>query len=135
MFDWDTVERSLRQRAYASLDNDPQILLATDAHFTVDADLFYARLIGFEDEIVRDAVQLPRVVPEIFLPIPRPRLTLRPREPGAAIELSDLGVARYVLQTGHVVLTVSGEYGPPIDHLDPETVTARVVYLRYRRRA
>lgn len=126
MITWADVERSLRQRAYATLDDDPRILLETDAVFTVHADLIYARLFGFEDEIVRDGMQLTRAEPMILLPIP-PRIPLDGHR-----DLTGLGMARYMLQSAFTVLTVTGEPGPP-QH--PAGAPVRVAYLRYKRRA
>lgn len=134
MISWAEVEPALRDQAYRKLDTDPQILLEGDSRFDVDADLFYARLIGFEDEIVEDGVRLTSVQPEIHVAIPQPlRLSdFAADEPIVGLEPTTRAV--YRLQSGFATLSVDGMYGPPVEKLRKD-FTARIAYLRYRRRS
>jgi hypothetical protein len=141
---WAEVEDRLREEAYEALDNDPQILLERDAWFDVDADLFHARLIGFEDEIVAEW-WIHRVEPILLVPIHQSFRTMV-REATDQQFLDSAGIydtglgfqpirtARYVLQSGFATLSVDGMYSPPVERLRPDN-TARVAFLRYRRRA
>jgi hypothetical protein len=130
--DWSEFEPCLRDRAYRRIDAMPELLLETDSWFTLDADLFYARLMGYEDEIVKDGLQLTKVVPDIRVPIYQ-RLTLAPFDPldPAAIEIR---TARYVLQSCFATLSVSAMHNPPVEKLRDD-FTAKVAFLRYRRRS
>lgn len=142
---WTEYEAFLRDRAYQTLDRDPRILMEGDGGpVGLDADLFHARLLGFEDEVVRD-IWVRGAEPTLLMPIEQSFATMA-REAtdqafldAAGIYDPDLGfrtsrVARYELQSGYVVLSVAAEYQPPVERLRPDS-TARVAYLRYRRRS
>lgn len=140
---WIETEQRLRKKAYAHLDNDPQILLERDAWFDVDADLFHARLIGFEDEIVADW-WIRKVEPILLVPL---RQSMRTMVRDATdqhfldsagifdpeLGLTPMRTARYVLQSGFATLSVDGMYDPPCE-LRPDC-TAKIAFLRYKRRA
>jgi hypothetical protein len=142
---WFEMEPMLCERAYGHLDNDPQILLEHDAWFDLDADLFHARLIGFDGEVVKE-VWVNSVMPVIMMPIyQRLALTIDPTEIAPGVHRLD-GVeihlpvdphepARYVLQSGFATLRVSGFVtDPPVERLRDD-MTAVVAFLRYKRRS
>lgn len=144
MTTWAEVEPTIRDRAYRRIDAMPEILLETDSWFTLDADLFYARLIGYDDEIVQDGVLLPKVEHDIFVGINQP-LDYELLADDAFLHkagiatldtaIPTLRTARYALQSCFVTLSVSGElYDPPVKKLRDD-FTARIAYLRYRRRS
>jgi hypothetical protein len=144
MIPWAEVVPRLLEHAYGAMNNDPQILLERDAWFTVDADLFHARLIGFEDEIVADW-WIRKVEPILLMPITQSMATMV-REvtdqqflDSAGIHDPELGIApmrtaRYVLQSGFATLSIDGMYSPPVERLRLDQ-TAKIAFLRYRRRA
>jgi hypothetical protein len=142
---WEQAERMAREQAYDTIDADPQVLLEQDSWFDVDADLIYARLLGFEGEIVRDGWRLPKVTPEIRMPIVRSTRALF-REAADEAFLNRAGIidvdllmptvrtAVYRLQSGFATIRVSGQFRPPVEQLRDDD-TAVLAYLRYRRRA
>ena len=131
---WAQVEARVREKAYRTIDRDPQVLLEQDGGpVGLDADLFHARLIGFEDEIVKE-MWIRGAEPTILLPIPQRPLVLATDAETVRWEMEPSRVARYELQSGFAALSVSGEYDPPVEKLRPD-FTARIAYLRYRRRA
>lgn len=130
---WAEVEPVMRERAYRRLDNDPQVLLEHDGGpLDIKADVILARLIGFEDEIVQDAVRLSSVMPVYRLPL-LPRGQFAMSEDTAPPSLN-LRAAEYVLQSGYVAVNLAPEYAPPEITVGPPTFTFKVLYLRYRRR-
>lgn len=131
---WTEVEAFMRQKAYRAIDRDPQILFERDGGpVGLDADLFHARLIGFEDEIVSE-MWIRGAEPTILMPIPQRPVVLRSDATSLRYEMETSRVARYELQSGYAVLSVEAEYNPPVEKLRPD-FTARVAYLRYRRRS
>lgn len=142
---WAQVEPTLRDRAYKRIDDMPELLLEHDAWFTLDADIIYARMFGFEDEIVEDRLRLTKVEPAIFMPIFQSTTRMIQEATDAAfldkagIFSVDMGIApmraaEYRLQSCFVTMSVSGMHDPPVEQLrDDGTVT--VAYLRYRRRS
>lgn len=136
MTPWAEMEPMLRDRAYRRLVDDPEILLETDTGglYDFDADLIYARLLGFDDEIVKDGLLLPKVMDQIFVPIHQ-RLTRASSDPSDLLEIEPPRTARYVLQSSFVTLSVSGFVtDPPVEKLR-DNFTAKIAYLRFRRRA
>lgn len=132
---WAEIEPVLRDRAYRHIDAMPEILLETDSWFTLDADLIYARLIGYEDEIVKDGLRLPRVEPEIYLAIMRRPRIYEPTPAEFSIEPEPMLKATYRLQSCYTTLDVSAElYDVPVENLRHDHI-AKVAYLRYRRRS
>lgn len=130
---WSQVEAIMRDRAYRTLDRDPQILFETDGGpVGLDADLFHARLLGFEDEIVKE-MWVSGAEPTILVPIPQRPVMLASDATEVRFEMEPTRVARYELQSGFAVLSVAAEYEPPVERLRPD-FTAKVAYLRYRRR-
>lgn len=144
MTPWEHTERRAREEAYATINADPQLLLEEDSWFDVDADLIYARLIGFDDEIVRDGMPLSKVPREIRMPILQSSRRLF-REAEDEAFLNRLGIfdpallmppapAVFRLQSGSATIRVSGELCPPVEQLRDDN-TAVLAYLRYRRRS
>jgi len=136
MATWDEIEAALRHKVYRTLENDPQILLEQDGGpFGVEADLIYARLIGYEDEIVKDGWRLRSIEPQLWLPItPSARSFLNPDAP-PPLDVSRSAI--YVLQSGYAVMPVDPLIAPDVlDLLPPgrDWQPVRVLYLRYRRR-
>lgn len=139
---WTDVERHCREAAYAQIDADPQVLLEHDTTPDgIDADLFHARLIGFDDQIVRE-LWLTKPLAVVLEAIPRP-MTFAPvtdsTDPFSPAWDDDMlygRTARYHLQSGQVIWTVSLEVTtwPPIEKCRPDR-TVKIAYLRYRRRA
>lgn len=128
---WEQAERSARHKAYRTLDNDPRILLEGDGWpGGVKAEVYLARLFGYDDEIVADVVRLPRPEPVYFLPIAS-RLGLGVADEGPTEP--PIRKATYVLQSGFALVTLAAEYAPPDVKLRDD-FTFRVLYLRYRRR-
>jgi hypothetical protein len=131
---WDEIRLVLRERVYATLDDTPESLLETDAASALPADVYFARLIGFDDEIVQDGWRLPggtAPTPILRLPLMR-RMTLATGpDPSATM----LNVAVYRLQSGSVVTPISAETAlvPGVEP-DFRTFVTRVGWLRYRRR-
>lgn len=136
MTTWAEVEPAIRDSAYRRIDADPQILLEDDSEFELEADLIYARLFGFDGEVVHDGRPLFTVVPKILVPIVTPaRVSLGgTNQPEDTIDYETYRYAAYHLQSTHITLRVSGEYGPPVAQLADDH-TATVAYLRYRRRS
>lgn len=131
---WTEIEAFMPERAYRTLERDPQVLLERDGGpVGLDADLFHARLLGFEDEIVTE-MWVRGAEPTILMPILRRPVVLRADAASLRYEMEPSRVARYELQSGFVTLSVSAEYDPPVERLRPD-FTARVAYLRYRRRS
>lgn len=131
---WAHIAPLLRDRAYGMLDNDPAILLETDAASALPADVYFARLIGLDDEIVQDGWQLPggtAPTPVLRVPISR-RMTLA----DGPIEPTMNNVAEYRLQSGSAVTPIAAEVAivPGVEP-NPSTFLTRVGWLRYRRRA
>lgn len=124
------MEPLLRRRAYGALEADPQVLLEVDGGpLGVDADVFIARLIGFEDEVVDDGIRLRRAEPVYLVPLHR-RLSMLEPDPA---ELAPMRISTYVLQSGYALATVAAE-NAPADVAVRDDFTVRVLYLRYRRR-
>jgi hypothetical protein len=128
---WEQVEPILRQRAYATLDNDPQSLLSGDGGCSEVADVYMARLIGFDDQLIDD-IRVERPMDVILAPIPE-RLSIAAFacEPYAPT----FRTARYVLQSGYVKLDVSAEHAPAGVRPRMQDLMFSVIYLRYRRRS
>lgn len=146
---WTEIEPILRDRAYRRLDSDPNVLLEGDAWLSVDADVYYARLLGYEDEVVQDAMRIHTALPEIYVPIPRRFVWPGPDEIALGLyKIDDTEVwmppsipqlhadrAVYRSQSVFVTLDVSCElYEPPVEKVRPD-MTVRIAYLRYRRRS
>lgn len=145
---WTDLEPTLRDRAYRRIDAMPELLLETDVWGSPDcedAELIYARLIGIDGEIVKDGLCLPRVEHHILMHIPQRLATFTDEiAPGVykidGVEIwmppavDPMPVAEYTLQSCFTTLFVSGEYHPPVEKLRPD-FTAKVAYLRYRRRS
>ncbi len=130
---WQQVEPILREKAYASLDHDPQSLLDGDAGgFQADVEVIMARLIGFDDQIVEDGWRLERVEPVLLLPLFQ-KMTLA--RAAAPVSTSMPRAARYVLQGGYAIAPLDPMYAPPGIRPNMTTWTVRVLYLRYRRRS
>lgn len=132
---WDFIEPTLREQAYATMDADPQSLLEHDGGPEgMTADVVMARLIGFDDQIVKDGWRRERADPVLLLPIhERPKLTasLAPTE---ADLYPTMRTARYVLQSGYVVFAMDAVLLPLGVPHGPDFRTT-FLYLRYRRRA
>lgn len=126
---WEQIEPTLREEAYRVIDSDPQVLLETDAGFSLDADVFFARLVGFDDEVVADW-RINRIEPELYVPLmDRPTMAsaedvLYPTMPRRAT---------YKLQSSYAMHTVQSIDGPSDVKPRPD-FTIKVAYLRYRRR-
>jgi hypothetical protein len=128
---WQQVEPTLRHKAYRTIESDPQVLLETDGGpVGMPAEVIFARLLGFEDEVVEDGLRLAEVVPDLRLPI----MSLGPLLSSGPLEPQPIRVARYALQSGYARTKVAAEFAPPGVQLGPD-FTFRVLYVRYRRRA
>lgn len=127
---WADAEPYLRERAYRMIDNDPQVLLAGDAAppVGVEADAFFARLIGFDEQVTAD-IRIAEPLREVLTPLPQ-RLSLTVGDPA---EWEPPRVGRYVCQSGWSLMTVSGEDAPPNVTLGSDFMV-RLLFLRYRRR-
>lgn len=129
---WDDLIVHLRDEAYATLDADPMSLLDADGAPGVKADLYSARLVGMDDNVVDDW-WIPDPRPELMAPIrPAPRL-IADDDPTH----SPPPHARYVLQGAYATSTVAADYlidAPRtlVPKIQPEGVT--IAFLRYRRR-
>lgn len=120
---WEHFEAALRERAYAAIDHDPQVLLEEDGGpLGQTADVILARLIGFDDEIVHDGWRLRRVEPVLL-----------------AVESTEvvpsMTAATYRLQSSYVRTRASAMNGMPPDVTPGPDATFDVLYLRYRRRS
>lgn len=129
---WAEYEAVLRKQAYRTIESDPQVLLEHDSGGPgIAADLIYARLLGYDDEIVQDGWRLRRIEPVLLLPI-FPRMSL------AESDVLGPGVTRsatYALQSGYALVSVHAEVAmPPAGVRVGPDGTFRVLYLRYRRR-
>ena len=129
---WREVEAELRDLSYRRMDSDPESLLEHDSGGpSVKADVIMARLVGLDDEIVRDGWRLTHVAPELRLPIMRRSPMF---EEIQSLPDVNLPTARYVLQNGFVLHHLDERYAPPGVEVGPPTFTFTVLYLRYRRR-
>lgn len=129
---WMRMEAALRERAYAVIDNQPEVLLEGDGGpVGMKADVILARFLGFDDQIIQDGYRLQRVEPEWLMPI-HPRMTARAQPDPPPMPM--MRTARYVLQSGYVLHHLSGEYAPADVSVDLTTLQFSVLYLRYRRR-
>jgi hypothetical protein len=125
---WTHVERYLREQAYHAIDANPNSLFERDGGPEgMTASFIYARLMGHDDQIVKDGWRLRRVEPVLYLPIPE-RLTLTEPDPLLVMPRT----AEYRLQSGFVLTHVSAEYTPPGTPHDDRWL-ASVLYVRYRR--
>lgn len=131
---WAEAEPILRRQAYAIYDSQPEMLLEHDGGpYSLDADVLMARLAGFEDEIVEDGLRLERIYPDLLRPIALP-LRSWLTEAAAPPEPS-WRAARYVLQSGWVIMPLDQRFAPP--NVTPKVRmdgAVRVAYLLYRRR-
>jgi len=127
---WEEMEPVLREQAYRTIDHDPRSLLEVDGGPEgLRADVYMARLLGLDDDIVKDGWRLPRAEPHLRLPLFQ-RVTLAvPDE----MLYPTLRTARYELQSSFCTLRVAAEYLPPDVKVGPDFV-ATFAYLRYRRR-
>lgn len=126
---WAEAEPIMRERAYRTLDSDPQSLLECDGGpVGQTADVILARLVGFDDEIVGD-IRLQRVEPVWLVPIYE-RVTLVEAAPCP----TRMRTARYVLQSGYVRMQLAPEHAPPDTTPGPPAFTVSLLFLRYRRR-
>lgn len=125
--------RYLADKAYRTLDHDPNILLSRDGGpVGKTAHVVWARLIGLEDEIV-DEFEMNRPVPAVWLTpiLPTVRWMMTDDPPS----YEPLRTATYRLQDGYATMTeaASVQYNPTwFDH-DEEFLT-RFLFVRYRRR-
>lgn len=128
---WDQAEPVARRKAYRTIDNDPMVLLEGDGGpGGIKAEVYMARLFGYEEEIVADGMRLRRPEPVILMPLHRRQSLLTDEtEP----LLPSLRAATYVMQSGFAVVTLAAEYAPA-DVTLQDDFTFRVLYLRYRRR-
>lgn len=128
---WEQVEPIARDKAYRTIERDPQILLEGDGGpGSMQAEVYMARLFGFEDEIVADGVRLRRPEPVYFMPISSGPAWMRADED---MQPAPIRTASYVMQSGFALVTLAAEYAPPGVTLRDD-FTFRVLYLRYRRR-
>jgi hypothetical protein len=139
---WRDIEPALRGQAYGSIDADPQILLEGDGGPSgLDADIFMARLIGYDDQIIEDTI-IPHIVDQLL----RATRTVNPlpldgTSHDAIWCVDDVRAEpmtlreAYVLQSGYATATWSLECGPMPDVKPRPDGTIRIAYLRYRRRA
>lgn len=129
---WLGWEETHRERLNAYIQRQPEFLFERDGGpLTLKADLYWARLIGFEDEVVDD-VTLTRPEFEIHLPLP-----IRPTAQIAADPHASLlhRTARYVLQSNWATFAVSAICGPPGLPYSADTFLCQIAFLRYRRRS
>lgn len=91
MTSWDDIQPAIAERLDRTLTGDPQWLFAGRGRPPVDADVVLARLIGFDEEVVRD-VRLSSVLDEYREPI-RPSYGAYPLR--SANVLPHIGVAIY----------------------------------------
>jgi hypothetical protein len=125
---WTDIEPYLREQAYRAIDANPESLFERDGGPEgMKASFIYARLMGHDDQIVKDGWRLDRVVPVLYLPMFE-RLTLAEPDPVAAMPRQ----AEYRLQSGYVLTDVSAEFVPPGTRIDNRHL-ASVLYVRYRR--
>lgn len=132
---WAHVEPTIRDQMNATLDAQPESLFEHDGGpVGRTADIILARLVGFDDQVVDDALRLRRVEPEWRTPIPaRLSLTPEPFSPDDAI----LRTARYVLQSGfaEMKLDPTAVPLPPDVKPTPPGFLVTVLFVRYRRRS
>jgi hypothetical protein len=130
---WEHVAPILRDRAYGMLDSQPESLLETDAASALPADVYFARLIGLDDEIVQDGWRLPGgTAPTPILRVPlAKRMTLATADDPSDLRLN---VADYRLQSGSSVTPICAPLSVPGVAPGPRTLVTRVGWLRYRRR-
>lgn len=128
---WDQAEPVFREKAYRTIERDPQILLEGDGGpGSVQAEVYMARLYGYDDEIVADGLRLPRPEAVYLMPIMSQPAWMRADED---MQPALIRTATYVLQSGFALVKLAPEYAPPGVTLGDD-FTFRVLYLRYRRR-
>lgn len=130
MPEWKDVEPVIRERLWRHLDegNTEWLLQMRDGGpVGLDADVYLARLIGFEDEIVAD-LRLDRARPEWLLAIPE-RVAVAQSEP---VDYSPMRTARYVLQSPWATMKVESLlFGlPPSRRPDHLSIVALLLYRR-----
>jgi len=129
---WTEMLGLLRERAYGIIDCDPSVLLSgPGGSGGVEAHAIYARLFGFDDEVVADW-RIKREEPVLLMPIAE-RLTIAQfNEPSTS---PSMRTARYVCWSGHATMSVSAMYLPSDIQYDFTTCQATLLFLRYKREA
>lgn len=128
--EWAQAEPYLRDRAYATIEADPSFLLEGEGGpYGVKADIILARLIGHDDQIVRDDLRLERIVPVWLEPIFTRTTLARPAD-----VLEQPRTAEYGLRSGFAVMeTDIAAIWPPAG-VEAKTGRYTVLFLRYKRR-
>lgn len=129
--EWARAESTLRDRAYATIEADPGFLPDHEGGpYGVKADIILARLIGHDDQIVRDDVRLDRIEPVWLEPIHERLTPAAPDDP-----YSPPRVAEYGLRSGYAVATLDATaIWPPPDVRPNGSPLYTVLFLRYKRR-
>lgn len=130
---WDHLMEALREQAYRTMDADPASLLEHDGGpLSLDVDIFMARLVGMDDEVVADW-RIPRIEPYLLMPIAPPLRRMVSEADASA--LPSLSAAKYVLQSGWATTSVSLWLADPPKGVRPRSDgTVKIAFLRYRRR-
>ncbi len=116
-------EHTIRRQGFGAIESDPQFLFEKDGGPEgMTADLYLARLIGPNDEIVDDTMSLPSALQHFKVPRRLNASALHGDE--ATIPL--MPVDLYELQSSYAIMHFSPELG-----FEGKPVT--VLFLRYRR--
>lgn len=127
------AEPVLRDRVYATIESDPGFLFDHDGGpYGIKADIILARLIGHDDQIVRDDLRLDRIRDVLLEPI-FPKVTAV----AAPDILSMPRTAEYRLRSGYATVELDPAAIWPPQGIRPDPANGyryKVLFLRYKRR-
>ena len=132
--EWSQAEPYLRDRAYRTIESDPGFLLDHEGGpYGIKADLILARLIGHDDQVVRDDLRLDRIRDVLLEPM-FPRMNFHAAPPEVVGDYPDIRTAEYGLRSGYAVaeFDIAGLWPPA--GVEAKTGRYTVLFLRYKRR-
>jgi hypothetical protein len=134
--EWAQAEPYLRDQAYREMEARPEFLFDCEGGPEgMQADIILGRLVGHDDQFIRD-IRLDRAVPVWLEPMfPRMAFTAAPAEGTGA--LPDIRAAEYGLRSSYALIELDSQtiWPPAGVTLSPANgYRYTVLFLRYKRR-
>jgi hypothetical protein len=132
--EWAQFEPYLRDMAYRGIESDPGFLLDHEGGpYGISADLILGRLIGHDDQVVRDDLHLDRIRDVVLEPM-FPRMAFHAAPPEVVGDYPDIRTAEYGLRSGYAFCEMDVASVWPPAGVEARSGRYTVLFLRYKRR-